>query len=72
MKKRQYILEKPRSRTQYELVCCDNENWFYDIIEREKSTKKIKHRAMITLKDVPVRLESLLEKGYTIISDTNI
>ena len=70
--RKQYILKKPKSRTIVEIVCCDDEDWFYDINRRDSKTNAIKYTGMVTKKDVEVRLESYQRDGYIIISETNI
>lgn len=69
---KQYILKKPKGRTTIEIICCDDEDWFYDVNRRDSKTDKIKYTGMITQKNVQTWIDGYLREGYIIISEKNI
>jgi|688.fasta_scaffold404746_3 hypothetical protein len=69
---KQYILEKPRGRTRIEIVCCDDEDWFYDVNRTDSKTGKLKHTGMIIQKEVQNWIDSYVKEGYKLISEKDI
>jgi hypothetical protein len=69
---KQYILEKPRSRTRIEIVNCDDEDWFYDVNRRDSKTNQIKFSGMICQTHVQQWIDSYVREGYKVVSEKNI